>query len=114
MNREENIIRLQRAIETEEERVNDRFRAGKVPDKEDYRELDRLKRALRSERIQATKEAGRTAPLLTERFSVKISKMEYDGIQKEAATKGVNISALVRELIRDYLAKVEEDTENKG
>lgn len=114
MTRQDNIERLQRAIETEEERINDRFKAGKIPDKEDYRELDRLKRALRSERIQATKEARRTDPLLTERFSVKVSEEEYVQIQREAEAKGMNISDFIRGLIRDHLAKVEEEAQNKG
>jgi len=32
MPRKENIERLERAIETEEERVNERFKAGKIPE----------------------------------------------------------------------------------
>ncbi len=115
MPRQGKIEELQRAIEAEEERINDRFRAGKIPDKEDYREIDRLKRALRSERIQATKEARRTDPLLTERFSVKLPKEEYDRLLEVAEVRGVNISDLIRGLIRDHLfVKVGEEGKNKG
>jgi len=115
MPRQDNIERLQRAIETEGERINDRFKAGKIPDKEDYREMDRLKRALRSERIQATKEARRTDPLLDKTCSVKVSEAEYGKLLKIAEGRGVNISDLIRGLIRDHLfAKVEEEGENKG
>jgi len=115
MTRQENIERLQRAIETEEERINDRFKAGKIPGKEDYRELDRLKRALRSERIQATKEARRTNPLLDKRFSVKVSEAEYDKLLKIAEGRGANISDLIRGMIREHLfEQVEGEGENKG
>ena len=115
MPRQDNIERLQRAIETEEERINDRFKAGKIPDKEDYREMDRLKRALRSERTQATKEARRTDPLLDKRFSVKVSEPEYDKLLEIAKARNVNMSDLIRGMIRDHLfAKVEVEGKNKG
>ncbi|MDD5723777.1 MAG: ribbon-helix-helix protein, CopG family [Syntrophales bacterium] len=115
MPRQEKIKRLQQAIEAEEERINDRFRAGKIPEKDDYREIDRLKRALRSERIQATKEAKRTDPLLDKRFSVKVSEAEYDKLLKIAEGRGVNISDLIRGMIREHLfAQVEGEGENKG
>jgi len=115
MTRQDNIERLQRAIETEGERINDRFKAGKIPDKEDYREMDRLKRALRSERIQATKEAKRTDPLLDKTCSVKISGVEYDKLLEVAEARNMNISDLIRVLIRDHLStKVEEEGQNKG
>ena len=115
MSRQGEIERLQKAIETEEERINDRFKAGKIPDKEDYREMDRLKRALRSERIQATKEAKRTDPLLDKTCSVKISGVEYDKLLEVAEARNMNISDLIRVLIRDHLStKVEEEGQNKG
>ena len=115
MSRQENIERLQRAIGTEEERINGLFKAGKIPDKEDYREMDRLKRALRSERIQATKEAKRTDPLLDKTCSVKISGVEYDKLLEVAEARNMNISDLIRVLIRDHLStKVEEEGQNKG
>lgn len=115
MPRQGKIEELQRAIEAEEERINDRFRAGKIPDKEDYREMDRLKRALRSERIQATKEAKRTDPLLDKRFSVKVSEAEYDKLLEIAAARNMNFSDLIRGMIRDHLfAKVGVEGENKG
>ena len=115
MPRQDNIERLQRAIETEGERINDRFKAGKIPDKEDYREMDRLKRALRSERIQATKEARRTDPLLNKTVGLKITEPEYDKLLEIAEARSMNISDLIRGMIRDHLfAKVEGEGQNKG
>jgi len=114
MPRQEKIKELQRAIEVEEERINDLFRAGKIPDKEDYGEVDRLKRALRSERIQATKEARRIDPLLSKTVGVRITDLEYNKLLKIAEAQGGDISDLIRGMIRDQLlSKVEEEPQNK-
>jgi len=115
MSREEKIKKLQQALEAEEKRVQDMFKVGKIPGKEDYLETDRLKIILKVEKTLLTKEAKRTNPLLTKRFGVKLSEAEHSKLFAIAEAKGLGLSELIRGVIRKHLLdKVDERGDFKG
>ena len=115
MSREEKIKKLQQDLEAEEKRVQDMFKVGKIPMKEDYLETDRLKIILKVEKTLLTKEAKRTDPLLTKRFGVKLSEAEHGKLLAIAEAKGMGLSELVRGVIRKHLLdKVEERGDYQG
>ena len=99
MSRKENIKKLQQALEAEEQRIKALFKSGRIPGKEDYKELDRLKKELKTERSLLTKESRRVSPAMSKTVGLVVTKEEYQALNKRAKATGKTLSKYLRELI---------------
>lgn len=96
----EKIKELEDQLQAEEEKINGLLRAGKIPAKADYADLDRIKNDLKAARRVKAMDAKRSDPKLTRQIGVRLPEDEYQALTKKAADKGVDISQYIRDLIK--------------
>lgn len=100
MNHNEIIKELERQTQTEENKIKAMLQAGKVPTKDDYSELDKIKRELKTARRVKSLDEKRVDPKLTRKVSILLSDDEYRELVKNAINKGVDLSKHIRQLLK--------------
>lgn len=100
---QQRIVNLERSLQEEETRIQDLFKSGKVPTREEYEQLDRIKKDLRVERGIATKKAKRETPYLDRRVTVKMPSADYDKLLKRAGSEGMKVSEYLRVIIGKHV-----------
>jgi predicted DNA binding CopG/RHH family protein len=100
MNHEEKIRELEEQLQAEETKTKDLFRAGKIPARADYADLDRIKSELKAARRVRAMDAKRVDPKLTRRIGLLLPEDEYQALTKKAAEAGVDLSKYIRNILK--------------
>lgn len=97
---EDRIRELEAQLQAEQEKINDLLRAGQIPSKADYADMDRLKAELKVARRVRAMDATRINPKLTRQIGVRLTEDEFQELTKRAAESGVELSRYIRDLIK--------------
>ena len=100
MNQEDRIGPLEEQLQAEETKIKGLLRAGQIPAKADYADLDRIKNELKAARRVRAMDAKRIDPKLTRKISLLLPDDEYQALTKKAAAAGVDLSKYIRSLLK--------------
>jgi len=107
MNQDDKIKALEDQLAKAERKIPDLFKAGKVPGPEDYAEIDRLKKELKSaRRVKTTKEKRGETEFFSTTIGVNVPLGVREQIEGLAAAKGVTLSEYMRLVISEHLDRV--------
>ncbi|OPY11731.1 MAG: hypothetical protein A4E70_00964 [Syntrophus sp. PtaU1.Bin005] len=101
------IKALEGQLSTAEAKIQNLFKAGKVPGPEDYAEIDRIKKELKTaRRIKSTKEKRGETEFFSTTIGVNVPLGVREQIEGLAAAKGVTLSEYMRLVISEHLDRV--------
>lgn len=109
------IKELEGQLSEAEAKLKDLFKAGKIPGPEDYADIDRIKKELKTaRRIKTAKEKRGEADFFDTTIGVNVPQAVREQLEGLAALKGVTLSEYMRFVITEHLKGAETGQENDG